>query len=54
MVDTEVIKEAKVLLATQPLRSAMKQRDVAGLRSAIPVAEAEAEADRATIEASGT
>ena len=54
VVDAEVIKEAKVLLARQMLRSATERRDVAGLRAAITVAESEAEADRATIEASGT
>ena len=52
VVDAEVIEEAKVLLATQTLRSATERRDVAGLRTAITVAESEAEADRATIEAS--
>ena len=52
MVDVAVIQEAKVLLATQPLRTAMERRDVAGLRAAITVAEGEAEADLAVIEVS--
>ena len=53
VVDVEVIREAKVLLATQPLCAAMERRDVAGLRAAITVAEGEAEADLAVIEVSG-
>ena len=53
MVDATVIQEAKILLATQPLRAAMERRDVAGLRVAIAVADGEAEADRAIIEVSG-
>ena len=54
VVDATVIQEAKVLLATQPLRAAMeRQRDVAGLRAAITVAEGEAEAGAAVIEVRG-
>ena len=53
VVDAEVIREAKVLLATQPLHTAMERRDVAGLKAAITVAEGEAEADLAVIEVSG-
>ena len=53
VVDAAVIQEAKVLLATQPLRAAMERRDVAGLRTAITVAEGEVEADLAVIEVSG-
>ena len=52
-VDATVIQGAKVLLATQSLRTAMEQRDVAGLRVAITVAEGEEEANRAIIEVSG-
>ena len=52
-VDATVIQEAKVLLATQPLRAAMERRDVAGLRTAIAVAEGEAEVDEAMIKVSG-
>ena len=47
-----LIQEAKVLLATQPLRNAMERRDVAGLRAAIVAAEGEAEVDVAVVEVS--
>ena len=53
VVDATVIQEAKVLLATQPLRAAMERRDVSGLRTAIIVAKGEAGADGAIIEVSG-
>ena len=52
VVNVEVIQEAKVLLATQPLRAAIERRDVARLKAAITVAEGEAEADPAVIEVS--
>ena len=52
VVDVEVIQEARVLLATQPLRAAIERRDVAGLKAAITVAEGDAEADPAVIEVS--
>ena len=52
LVDGAVIQEAKVLLATQPLRNAMERRDVAGLRAAIVAVEGEAEVDVAVVEVS--
>ena len=53
VVDAAVIQEAKILLATQPLHAAMERRDVAGLRTAIAIAEGEAGADGVIIEVSG-
>ena len=52
-VDGAMIQEAKTLLATQPLRTAMTQREVAGLRAAIEVAEREVAVDRTVVEVSG-
>ena len=51
-VDGAMIQEAKTLLATQPLRTAMTQREVAGLRAAIEVAEREVAVDRTVVEVS--
>ena len=52
VVDGALIQEAKVLLATQPLRNAMERRDVARLRAAIVAAEWMAEVDVAVVEVS--
>ena len=52
-VDGAMLQEAKTLLATQPLQTAMAQRDVATLRTAIEVAEGNADVDRAVVEVSG-
>ena len=52
-VDGAMIQEAKTLLATKPLRTAMARRDVAQLRAAIEVAEGEVDVDGAVVEVSG-
>ena len=52
VVDGALIQEAKVVLATQPLRNAMERRDVAGLRVAIVAAEGKAEVDAALVKVS--
>ena len=52
-VDEAMLQEAKTLLATQPLQTAMAQRDVATLRTAIEVAEGNADVDRAVVEVRG-
>ena len=52
-VDGAMIQEAKTLLATKPLRTAMARRDVAQLRAAIEVAEGEEDVDGAVVEVSG-
>ena len=51
-VDEAMLQEAKTLLATQPRQTAMAQRDVATLRTAIEVAEGNADVDRAVVEVS--
>ena len=51
-VDEALIEEAKTLHATQPLQTAMVQRDVAKLRAAIKAAEGNADVDRAVVEVS--
>ena len=48
-----MIQEAKTLLATKPLRTAMARRDVAQLRAAIEVVEGEEDVDGAVVEVSG-
>ena len=52
-VDLAMIQEAKTLLATKPLQTAMARRDVAQLRAAIRVAEGEEDVDGAVVEVSG-
>ena len=52
-VDKTLIEEAKTLHATQPLQTAMAQRQVAGLKKAIEVAEGEVAVDRTVVEVSG-
>ena len=52
-VDLAMIQEAKTLLATKPLQTAMARRDVAQLRAAIAVAEGEGDVDGAVVEVSG-
>ena len=52
-VDLAMIQEAKTLLATKPLQTAMARRDVAQLRAAIEVAEGEEDVDGAVVEVSG-
>ena len=51
-VDGAVLQEAKTLLATKPLQTAMEQREVVRLRAAIEVAEGNADVDRAIVEVS--
>ena len=51
-VDGAVLQEAKTLLATKPLQTAMEQREVVRLRAAIEVAEREVAVDRAIVEVS--
>ena len=51
-VDGAMLQEAKTLLATKPLQTAMEQREVAGLSVAIEVAEGNADVDRAIVEVS--
>ena len=51
-VDGAMLQEAKTLLAPMPLRKAMEQREVAGLKTAIEVAEGNADVDRAIVEVS--
>ena len=51
--DGAMLQEAKTLLATKPLQTAMEQRQVAGLRVAIEVAEGEVAVDRTVVEVSG-
>ena len=48
-----MIQEAKTLLATKPLQTAMARRDVAQLRAAIEVVEGEEDVDGAVVEVSG-
>lgn len=50
--DTELIQEAKTLLATQPLRVAIEQGDTKALMAAIWKAERAAEADGTVIKVS--
>ena len=52
-VDGAMLQEAKTLLATKPLETAMEQREVAGLRATIGVAEREVAVDRTVVEVSG-
>ena len=52
-VDGAVLQEAKTLLATKPLQTAMEQREVAVLKKAIEVAEREVAVDRTVVEVSG-
>ena len=52
-VDEAMVQEAKTLLATKPLQTAMARREVAWLRAAIEVAEGNADVDRAVVEVSG-
>ena len=52
-VDEALIEEAKTLHAAQSLQTAMAGRDVAKLRTAIEVAEGNADVDRAVVEVSG-
>ena len=52
-VDGAMLQEAMILLATKPLQTAMEQRQVAGLRAAIEVAEGEVAVDRTVVEVSG-
>ena len=47
------MQEAKTLLATQPLRVAIEESNLAALMSAIATAKGEADADGAVIEVSG-
>ena len=51
-VDGAMLQEAKTLLATKQLQTAMEQREVAGLRAAIEVAEREVAVDRTVVEVS--
>ena len=52
-VDGAMLQEAMILLATKPLQMAMEQRQVAGLKKAIEVAEGEVAVDRTVVEVSG-
>ena len=52
-VDGAMLQEAMLLLATKPLQMAMEQRQVAGLKAAIEVAEGEVAVDRTVVEVSG-
>ena len=52
-VDGAMLQEAMILLATKPLQTAMEQRQVAGLKAAIEVAEGEVAVDRTVVEVSG-
>ena len=52
-VDGAMLQEAKTLLVTKQLQTAMERREVAGLKAAIEVAEGEVAVDRTVVEVSG-